>query len=226
MNTPSPLIVFDLDGTLIDTAPDLIATLNDILVADGLEEVDSGQIRSQVGFGSRFMLARAYEMAGKHINPEKLDNLVTDFIERYAENMPGTSAPYEGLLDILPLLKDKGFRFAVCTNKTELLAKKLLSALEIAHWFEVVTGQDTFSVRKPHPGHLLKTIDLVGGDAKRAIMVGDTPTDFSTAKAAKIPVIAVDFGYSDEPVRQYDPDKIISHYSEMTPELVLSLINR
>lgn len=226
MNKPSPLIVFDLDGTLIDTAPDLLATLNKIIAAEGLDAVDTNEMRAHVGFGSRVMLARTYQMAGKHINPERLDNLVADFIAQYAQNMPGNSKPFDGLLDAMTNLKKDGFQFAVCTNKTEMLAKKLLKALNMDHWFEAITGQDTFSVRKPHPDHLLKTIEMAGADPKRSIMVGDTPTDFSTAKAALIPVIAVDFGYCDTPVEDYQPEKIISHFNEMTSEMVLSLINK
>jgi phosphoglycolate phosphatase len=225
MDSPAPLIVFDLDGTLIDTAPDLISCLNEIIMAEGLEAVDAEAMRPQVGFGSRVMLSRAYEMAGKHLLDEKLDLLVKDFIKLYGENMPGSSKPFDGVLDAMSALRDKGFKFAVCTNKTEILANKLLDALDISQWLEAVTGQDTFSIRKPHPDHLLKTIEMAHGTAKQAIMVGDTPTDFSTAKAASIPVIAVDFGYCDSPVDEFEPDKIISHYSEMTPELVLSLIN-
>ncbi|MEM8540078.1 MAG: phosphoglycolate phosphatase [Pseudomonadota bacterium] len=220
----SPLIVFDLDGTLIDTAPDLLESLNHVIMSDGLPPVDQQKLRKFVGFGGRVMIQNAYEDAEKHLEDQKLDHLLEDFIAHYASNMPGQSKPYPGLLDALDTLQEAGCNFAICTNKTKTLSKQLIEALELTHRFNANCGQDTFPVRKPHPDHLLKTIEMAGGNRENAVMIGDTPTDFSTAKAASIPLIAVDFGYCDEPVSIYEPDKIISHYDELTPQLIKSLL--
>ena len=223
-STKPPLIVFDLDGTLIDTAPDLLESLNHVIMNDGLPPVDQQKLRKFVGFGGRVMIQNAYDDASKHLEDQKLDLLLADFITHYAANMPGLSQPYPGLLTALSSLKEANCRFAICTNKTEMLSKQLMDALGMAHQFEANCGQDTFPVRKPHPDHLLKTIEMAGGDRQNAIMIGDTPTDFSTAKAAMIPLVAVDFGYCDEPVSNYAPDKVISHYDELTPSLIKSLL--
>ena len=219
-----PLIVFDLDGTLIDTAPDLLDSLNHVIIGDGLPPVDQQKLRKFVGFGGRVMIQNAYEDASQHLEEQKLDQLLNEFVAHYAANMPGSSQPYPGLLQALDNLKDANCRFAICTNKTEMLSKQLLDALGLANKFEANCGQDTFSVRKPHPDHLLKTIELAGGRRENAIMIGDTPTDFATAKAATIPLIAVDFGYCDEPVAKYEPNKVISHYDDLTDALVSSLL--
>lgn len=219
-----PLIVFDLDGTLIDTAPDLLESLNHVITSDGMPPVDQTKLRKFVGFGGRVMIQNAYDDASTHLEDQKLDRLLADFVEHYAANMPGRSEPFPGLLEALDALDQQGCDFAICTNKTEVLSKQLMDALELTHRFKANCGQDTFPVRKPHPEHLLKTIEMAGGDHRNAIMIGDTPTDFATAKAAMIPLIAVDFGYCDEPVSNYEPNKIISHYDELTPSLIKSLI--
>lgn len=222
--TKPPLIVFDLDGTLIDTAPDLLESLNHVIINDGLPPVDQQKLRKFVGFGGRVMIQNAYDDAAKHLEEQKLDQLLMDFVDHYAANMPGSSQPYPGLLASLDNLSDAGCDFAICTNKTEMLSKQLMDTLNLAHRFKANCGQDTFPVRKPHPDHLLKTIEMAGGDRQNAIMIGDTPTDFSTAKAAMIPLVAVDFGYCDEPVANYEPDKVISHYDELSPTLIKSLL--
>ncbi len=224
-DTP-PMLVFDLDGTMIDTAPDLLQSLNHVIVSDGLAPVNTQKLRKFVGFGGRVMIQNAYDDARQHLEEDKLDYLVEKFIAHYAANMPGASTPYPGLLDALATLRLANCKFAVCTNKTESLSKQLLEALNLSGELEAICGQDTFPVRKPHPGHLVKTIELAGGDPSHAIMIGDTPTDFSTARAASVALVAVDFGYCDEPVSKYQPDSIISHYDELTPELINSLLKQ
>lgn len=219
-----PLVVFDLDGTLIDTAPDLLASLNHVIIGDGMEPVDEQKLRKFVGFGGRVMIQNAYEDAERHLEDQKLDHLLEDFVSHYASNMPGSSQPYPGLMQALENLKEGGCKFAICTNKTEALSHQLIDSLGLSYWFEANCGQDTFPVRKPHPDHLLRTIEMAGSNRADAIMIGDTPTDFATAKAAGIPLIAVDFGYCDEPVSKYEPNKVISHYDELTIPLISELL--
>lgn len=220
-----PIIIFDLDGTLVDTAPDLLDSLNHCLDAAGMTKVDPVALRHYVGHGGRVMIERAFEAQQKLLSPEQLDWLLGLFIEHYGANMPGHSALYEGAAQAMDDLAKAGYLLAVCTNKFEGLAVSLLTSLEQTSRFSAISGGDTFAFRKPDPRHLLETIRLAGGDPERAVMVGDSRTDIETAKAAGIPVIAVDFGYSDMPVATYDPSRIISHYRELKVELAGDLIS-
>ncbi len=219
-----PIIIFDLDGTLVDTAPDLLDSLNHCLSSAGMEKVDPVALRRYVGQGGRVMIERAFEAQQKLLSPEQLDWLLGLFIEHYSANMPGHSALYEGVAQTMDNLADAGYLLAVCTNKFEGLAVSLLGHLGETSRFAAITGGDTFSFRKPDPRHLLETIKMAGGDVDRAVMVGDSHTDINTAKAAGIPVIAVDFGYSDMPVATYDPSRVISHYRELSVEMAGNLI--
>lgn len=224
MPTQPALIVFDLDGTLIDTAPDLLSSINHIVMGEGIAPINKDKIRPFVGFGGRAMLRKVYEDEGQAVSEENLDRLVAQFVAHYGAAMPGTSAPFPGLLQSLERLANAGHKFAVCTNKTEYLAKKLLQALGMTDLFQAVTGQDSFEVRKPHPDHLLKTIDMAGGNRNNAIMVGDSSTDFNTAFAAGVPIIGVEFGYSDQPLTNFDLDVVICHYDELSPEMIAKLM--
>ncbi|MEI4480521.1 MULTISPECIES: HAD-IA family hydrolase [unclassified Phyllobacterium] len=219
-----PIIVFDLDGTLVDTAPDLLDSLNHCLNAAGMQKVDPVALRRYVGQGGRVMIERAFEAQQKLLSPEQLDWLLGLFIEHYSANMPGHSALYEGVAQAMDELANAGYLLAICTNKFEGLAVSLLGHLGETSRFAAITGGDTFAFRKPDPRHLIETIRLAGGDVDRAVMVGDSHTDINTAKAAGIPVIAVDFGYSDMPVATYDPSRVISHYRELSVEMTGNLI--
>ncbi|WP_011580797.1 MULTISPECIES: phosphoglycolate phosphatase [Chelativorans] len=220
----SPIIVFDLDGTLVDTAPDLLDSLNHCLRTIGLPEAEPKELRRFVGFGSRVMIERAFAAHGRPTNNEELEALQKLFIEHYTAAMPGLSRPFPGVLQALARFREAGFIAAVCTNKFEGLSQALLEALDIADRFEAICGSDTFGHRKPDPRHLTDTIERAGGDRHRAIMVGDSRTDIDTAKAAGIPVVAVDFGYTDRPVREFEPSVVISHFDELTVELAGKLI--
>ncbi|MEP9371490.1 HAD family hydrolase [Mesorhizobium sp. KR1-2] len=219
-----PIIVFDLDGTLIDTAPDLLDSLNHSLAAGGVSHTDATGFRSFVGHGGRVMIERAYAARQKSLPVEEHDRLYTLFLDHYGENMPGRSRPYPGVIAALDRFAAAGFLLAVCTNKTEYFAHRLLDALDISRRFAAITGPDTFAFRKPDPRHLTETIAQAGGDPDRAVMVGDSQTDIDTAKAAGIPVVAVDFGYTDRHVREFEPSRVISHYDELTVSLAEGLI--
>ncbi|MGH6861894.1 MAG: HAD family hydrolase [Phyllobacterium sp.] len=221
---PKPIVVFDLDGTLVDTAPDLLDSLNHCLAAAGEEKVDPVALRRYVGQGGRVMIERAFEAQRKHLSPEQLDWLQELFIEHYGAHMPGHSALYEGAAAAMDDLAAAGYLLAVCTNKFEGLAVELLTGLGQAPRFAAISGSDTFAFRKPDPRHLTETIRVAGGDPERAVMIGDSKTDIDTAKAAGIPVVAVDFGYSDLPVASYDPSRVISHFSELKVALIGGLI--
>ena len=212
---PAPTIVFDLDGTLIDTAPDLIDTLNVVFAREGLPPVAYETARNLIGGGARAMIARGIEAEGLAVAPAKLEQLFADFIAHYTAHVADRSRPFPGLADALDVLADRGCRFAVCTNKLERLSVLLLEELKMAHRFEAICGQDTFGVQKPDPEILRRTIAAAGGNLQQAIMIGDSETDIRTARAAGVPIIAVDFGYSERPVSEFEPDRIISHFAQL-----------
>lgn len=216
---PAPIIVFDLDGTLVDTAPDLLESLNHSLASGGAAITDIAGFHQYVGHGGRVMIERAYAAQQRALEKAEHDRLFGLFLDHYGTNIPGRSLPYPGVVDSLARFEAAGWLLAVCTNKTETFSRKLLEALGIGSRFAAICGADTFAFRKPDPRHLLETIRMAQGDPSRAVMVGDSRTDIDTAKAAGIPVVAVDFGYTDLHVREFEPSKVISHFDELTPDL-------
>ena len=212
---PARTIVFDLDGTLIDTAPDLIATLNVVFEREGLPLVPYETARNLIGGGARGMIARGLAAEGRDVGADKLEQMFSDFIAHYSEHIADRSRPFPGLLEALDELQRRGDRFAVCTNKLERLSVLLLEKLDLARRFDAICGQDTFGIQKPDPEVLRRTVAAAGGELHNAIMIGDSVTDIRTARAAGIPVIAVDFGYSERPVSEYGPDRLISRFNDL-----------
>jgi phosphoglycolate phosphatase len=225
MSDSNPLLVFDLDGTLADTADDLIETLNFILEREGLPPVASDEARKMVGLGARTLLRRGFAADGRTLEDERLELLFYDYLAHYEAHIAVHTRLYPGVLEALDRFEQAGFSFAVCTNKTTRPARDLLEALRIAGRFRAICGQDAFDWSKPDPRALLSTIVMAGGQAEASIMVGDSRTDIATAQAAHVPVVAVDFGYTDVPVRELSPDRVISHFDELW-EAVASLAPR
>jgi phosphoglycolate phosphatase len=219
----APTIVFDLDGTLIDTAPDLIDTLNAVLARHDVPPVSFRTARTMIGAGVKPLLQRA--LASKDIHPAaaELDALYGEYLKLYAEHIADRSRPFPGLTDALDTLARQGCRLAVCTNKLEWLSLRLLDALGLATRFGAICGQDTFAMRKPDPDMLRLTIVRAGGNTAHAVMVGDSTTDVATARAANIPVIAVDFGYTEVPPAELGADRLISHFDALA-ETVRQLV--
>jgi phosphoglycolate phosphatase len=213
----APTIVFDLDGTLVDTAPDLIETLNAILARHGVPAVDFEDARTMIGAGVKPLLQRA--LASKNIRaaPDEIDRLFAEYLKLYADHIADRSRPFPGLIGALDALHAQGHILAVCTNKLEWLSVRLLDALGLSNRFAAICGQDTFAMRKPDPEMLRLTIARAGGDPARAVMVGDSMTDVATAKAARIPVVAVDFGYTEIPPPELGADRLISHFDALPP---------
>jgi phosphoglycolate phosphatase len=222
---PAPLVMFDLDGTLVDTAPDLVATLNVIFAREGLPAVAYETARNMVGGGARLMIERGLAAERRALPPAAIDGLVRDFIDHYAAHIADRSRPFPGLEDALDQLAQDGCRLAVCTNKLEWLSRRLLDALDLTRRFVAVCGSDTFWLQKPDPDFLRRTIEQAGGDPAMAVMVGDSANDIAPSRAASIPVIAVDFGYSETPVRNLGPNRVIGAYSEL-PAAVAELLGR
>jgi phosphoglycolate phosphatase len=221
----SPIVVFDLDGTLVDTAPDLVATLNAIFAREGLPPVAYDSARNMVGGGARLMIERGLATEARMRAPAEVDRLVADFIEHYAAHIADHSRPFPDLEAALDELAARGCRFAVCTNKLEWLSVRLLDALGLSHRFEAICGSDTFGLQKPRPEPLWRTIERLQGQHRDAVMVGDSANDISTARAAGIPVVAVDFGYSETPIRDLKPDRVIGAFAHL-PEAVFDLLGR
>jgi phosphoglycolate phosphatase len=220
---PAPTIVFDLDGTLVDTAPDLVDTLNAVLARHDVPPVSYHAARTMIGAGVKPLLQRALASQDIHPPAAELDELYGEYLKLYAEHIADRSRPFPGLTDALDTLARQGCRLAVCTNKLEWFALRLLDVLGLATRFGAICGQDTFAMRKPDPDMLRLTIVRAGGDTAHAVMVGDSMTDVATARAANIPVIAVDFGYTEIPPAALGADRLISHFDAL-PETVRQLI--
>jgi phosphoglycolate phosphatase len=209
-------LVFDLDGTLVDTAPDLISALNFVLEREGLAPLPMHRARNMIGAGARKMLERGLEAEGRAVSLEELDKLTKDFIGYYADHIAEGSRPFEGLEAALDELQGQGFQFAVCTNKLEWLSKRLLDQLGMTARFKAICGADTFGVAKPDPVILQQTLVRAGGQLSSAIMVGDAGPDVGVARRAGVPVIGVEFGYTEVPIAELKPDRLIGHFRELS----------
>jgi phosphoglycolate phosphatase len=212
-------VIFDLDGTMIDTAPDLIAATNHTLGLFGRPPVPEHVIETAVGLGSKAMLHAALLSLGHDPGAEELKEMSKPFVDYYNDHIAVRSKPFPGLEETLATLAAEGVRLGVCTNKFGHLAQKLLAALRLDHYFAFIAGADTFPVRKPDPGHVLATIEAVGGDPRRAAMIGDSSADSKAAHGAKVAFIAVTFGYGEKSVELLKPAAIISDFRELPEKL-------
>ena len=213
--TSPRIVVFDLDGTLVDTAPDLINALNFVLDREGVPAVPLHAARNMIGAGARKLIERGLEVDGRITSVEDINRMMGDFIDYYAAHIADDSRPFEGLESALDELTARGFRFAVCTNKLEWLSKLLLDRLALCSRFSAICGADTFGVAKPDPVILQQTVARAGGQLSAAIMVGDAGPDIGVARRAGIPVIGVEFGYTDVPIADLKPDLLIGHMRDL-----------
>src|SRR3981081_2340740 len=221
--TSSRTIVFDLDGTLVDTAPALINALNFVLDREGLPPVPLHSARNMIGGGARRLIERGRELEARSAGLEDITRLTSDFIDYYAAHIADVSRPFEGLEGALDDLSAPGYRFAGCTNKLEWLSKLLLDQLGLSSRFSAICGADTFGVSKPDPAILRQTVARAGGQLSSAIMVGDAGPDIGVARRAGVPVICVEFGYTEVPMADLKPDRLIGHMREL-PAAVESLM--
>lgn len=212
-------IVFDLDGTLVDTAPDLTAALNAVLAREGRGQVPLDDVRHMVGRGARYLIERAMEASGPPATPEAVGAMVRHFLDHYDANIAVTSRPFDGVEAVLGRLKAKGHRLGVCTNKPEALSLKLLRELNMLDLFPVVLGADSQTYRKPDPRHLTDVIEGLGGRRDGAVLIGDSETDVKTARAAQVPVVVVSFGYTEIPVHELGADRVIDHFDALETAL-------
>jgi phosphoglycolate phosphatase len=216
-------IAFDLDGTLVDTAPDLVASLNIILGEEGLPPLPFDDVRKMVGRGAKALLERGFAAAGAPLDAESAPDLVERFIALYLGRIAHESAPFPGVVETLVGLREAGAKLAVCTNKLTHLSVALLDALDLTRHFDAVVGADHAPAAKPDPRHLLATIAAVGGDPARAVMVGDSINDALSAKAAGVPVLLVSFGYTEAPVETLGGDLLIDAFPDVTQACITLL---
>lgn len=220
-----PIVAFDLDGTLVDTAPDLLRALDFTLETEGLNPPDDHEARNFIGAGARAMIERALAHSQVQFGKEKVDGMFRQFLSYYENHIADHSRPFPGVEPALAKLADEGVLLAVCTNKMESYAVKLLRELGLADRFAFIAGSDTFPYKKPDPRHLTEAVAKAGGDLDRAVLIGDSETDVITAKAAEIPVVAVSFGYTDIPPAALGADRLV-HKFEDIPAAAMELLAR
>ena len=208
-------IAFDLDGTLVETAPDLIGALNLMLAERGLPAVPLSSARHLVGLGARVMLEHGFAEAGAPYDAGEMPLMVERFVELYRDRIADQSHVFPGVVAALDDLQVLGARFVVCTNKRTDLSIELLDKLGLLSRFAAVVGPDAASRRKPDPAHLLESIARAGGDPARALMVGDSINDVLPAQAAGVPVVAVSFGYTETPPADLGADAVIDHFGQL-----------
>ena len=215
-------VIFDLDGTLADTSGDLLNAANAALEPHGLPLLDLSRDKSFAGRGARAMIRRSLSLAGRpQDGPDEValaDRLYPDLLEAYGAALAIETSLYDGVERCLDRLEGDGWRIGVCTNKPEGLALGVLEALGIRHRFPAILGADTLPVRKPDPLHLTETVRRIGADPARAIMIGDTVTDLTTARRAGVPCILTTFGFAAEPLDTLAPDAIVDHFDQL-PDL-------
>ena len=209
-----PAIIFDLDGTLIDSAPDLGNALNKTLKEINRPTLDPKLIRNLVGDGALALIEKGLNYSGgiKNNNTEALRKR---FLEIYDEILLKNTKFFPGSLSALNQLNDMGFSLGICSNKPEKPAKKIIKGLKATHLFQCITGGDTYEFRKPHPEHLIRTITAAGRKKNFAIMVGDSQNDIVCAKSVGIPSIAVSFGYSKIPINKLNSDIVLHNYKDL-----------
>lgn len=208
-------IAFDLDGTLVETAHDLVGALNVILVEQGMAPAPMTAVRQLVGHGLRGMLIRAFAMADMTITEDRIAELRPRVVEVYRGRIAQESRPFPGCLEALAVLRARGAALAVCTNKPEGLARLLLDELDMTRLFDAIVGGDTLPVQKPDPAPLLESIIRAGGDPAKAILVGDASPDVGAARAADVPCVVCEFGYNDLPPAELGGDVIIGHFDAL-----------
>jgi phosphoglycolate phosphatase len=209
------VIAFDLDGTLVDTAHDLVGALNWLLAEEGIESISLDEARPFIGRGARWLIERGFQAADAPLEAGHIQPLLDRFIARYQAHIADESRPFPGCVAALEALKAQGAKLVVCTNKLTGLSVALLDALDMTRHFDAVIGADRAPAIKPDPRHLLTAIAEVGGSPERAILVGDAATDAGAARAAKVALILVSFGYTETPARDLDPDILIDHFDEL-----------
>lgn len=215
MSASPPAAVFDLDGTLVDTAPDILGTLNAVLGDLGLAPIGLAEVRAMIGDGIRALLERGLAAQGAKLDEAAMAAADERFLRHYADNLARESRPFPGVWAALAELEEAGFRLAVCTNKAQEFALPLLGQLGLRDRFASVIGGDFLAVRKPDPRHLLEAIRAAGARPEGSVMIGDSRNDVAVARAAGLPVVLVSFGYTPVPAAELGADAVIDRYADL-----------
>ena len=213
-------ILFDLDGTLVNTAPDLMHAHNHVMKKYGFAERKLSDIRKLAGRGSKVMLTKSINETSEQQDKNKkfddiIDKMTKEFIDYYSKNIVAESTLKEGVLNFLSWCKNNSISMAVCTNKQEHLSIDLLKKIKIYDFFDYVAGGNTFDFNKPNPKHLTHTIEVIGGDIKKTLMIGDSETDSNASKAAKLPFILIDEGYTEKKSNEIHHDHLVKNFIGM-----------
>lgn len=209
------IIAFDLDGTLVDTAPDIIGALNLVLREEGIKPYHLDAARPLIGRGALELLRRGFALAGHPLAPEQEKPLLDRLLTHYEAHIDAFSKPFDGVAAAMDALAAAGAKLAICTNKPTYLSVELIKRLGWTDRFGSNRGSDSVPDKKPDAGHLQACVDDIGGDIRKTILVGDSETDFLTARNAGVPSILVSFGYSERPIQELDCDVLIDHYDAL-----------
>lgn len=207
-------VCFDLDGTLIDTAPDLVRVLNAVIAEETLPETDFDEARKAVGYGARALIIGALSREGRDVPDVRIDELRELFLKLYAENICQLSKPFPGVVDTLKILKQQGAELSICTNKPGYLARPLIEELGLSRLFVRTVGSDDLARNKPHADHIWKAVGH-RGHRRRIVMVGDSRPDVLSARNAKVPCIVMTHGYSTIPVVKLGADRILRNFRDV-----------
>jgi len=211
------LLLFDLDGTLVDTLPDLTNALNEVLRERGRAPLSPAEVKPMIGDGMPTLLARGF--AARGADAGEAEAAQPRFIEVYEASATALSRPYPGVREVLVALRTHGFATAVCTNKPQHATKEVLRGMELDALFDGFAGGDRFAVKKPDPGHLLGLVDALGGDRKRAAMIGDSENDALSARAAAMPLILMRYGYARRDPAELGADRVLDGFAELPAAL-------
>jgi len=219
MSSSPSAIIFDLDGTLVDSARDLTGALNHVLRQARRPKIDISKVRDMVGDGAKALIIKGFSETGSLPSEADMPIIWQDFLDYYLENITRETIVFPGALSVIKELKAKNIPMGLCTNKVIKLTHKLMTEIGLADYFSAIVGGDSFDYRKPDPRHITSTLEQMQCDPTRAIMVGDSANDIIAAQKANIPVIAVSFGYSKDPVSTLNPDVVIDHYDQFLEKM-------
>jgi phosphoglycolate phosphatase len=219
-------VVFDLDGTLVDTAPDLTAALNHVMALEGHSPVPQNAVQDMIGSGARALIEQGLRWHGQAPEPDRVQARLADFLRYYANNICEGSRPYPGVTQRLEAYRMRGIRLGICTNKPVAMSVALIEALGLSPFFMANLGADSLDVRKPDPRHLLETIARIDGAPQSTVMVGDSMTDVNTARNAGVPIVAVSFGYTTIAATEFGADALIDHFDALDDALARAHLSR
>jgi phosphoglycolate phosphatase len=223
MPTQPISIIFDLDGTLVDTAPDLLAALNFVLTKAGHRAVAPAELRHLVGYGVRALFERAFLETSTDVSAEQLADYSRQFLDHYRANIARESRPFPGVPETLDLLAQSGAKLGVCTNKPHDLTELLLADLDLTKYFPAVHGAGRMPYNKPDARHVLDVLEALSGTRECAIFIGDSPVDVAAARAARIPVIVMSYGYTPVPAAELGADAVTDDFTTL-PGLISRLV--